>query len=119
MRQIKSLGSVKAVYLERDKLILTLREIARTLKKKYEWIKDVRLFGSLARGEERGLSDVDLLIITRTEVNKNNFWDLYGKVFDEVVEKLPISFDLVLVSEREFEKNKEKFGRSVKVEELT
>ena len=119
MRRVKSSGSVKAVYLERDKLIPTLREIARTLKERYDWIKEVRVFGSLAREEERGLSDVDLLVITEVEINRENFWDLYGSVFELVIEKLPISFDLVLVSEKEFEKNKEKFGRSVRVEELT
>ena len=119
MRQIKSSGSVKAVSLERDKLIPKLREVSQKLKEKYDWIKEVRVFGSLARGEERGLSDVDLLVITKVEVNKENFWNLYGKVFDFVVEELPISFDLLLIPEEDFKKSEGKFGKTVKAEELS
>ncbi|WP_461830188.1 nucleotidyltransferase family protein [Aquifex sp.] len=119
MRQLKSSGSVKAVYLERDKLISKLKELSQRLREKYDWIKEVRVFGSLARGEERGLSDVDLLVVTKVKVSKENFWDLYGKVFDEAVDILPISFDLLLISEEDFKGNEGKFGKNVKIEELS
>ena len=115
MRQVKSYGSAKAILLKKEEILKKLGEISKELREKYNWVKEVRIFGSIAKGKERGLSDVDILVITNTEITKENFWKLYGKVFDFIVDRLPISFDLILISEKEFKKNPKRFGETLRI----
>lgn len=64
MRQLKqSSNSVKIISLNRDELLSRLRDLARRLKVEHPEVSEVRLFGSLARGDQTGTSDVDLLIL--------------------------------------------------------
>jgi predicted nucleotidyltransferase len=62
LQQISS-GSVKIISLNRDKLLPTLRTVARQIKSEHSAVRDVRLFGSIARGDHVGTSDVDILIV--------------------------------------------------------
>lgn len=57
-----SSGSVKIISLNRDELLGQLRRIAARLKAEHPEA-EIRLFGSLARGDQTGLSDVDILIV--------------------------------------------------------
>jgi len=54
---------VKLISLKRDELLSRLRRIVARLKTERPEVVDVRLFGSLARGDYTGTSDVDLLIL--------------------------------------------------------
>lgn len=63
MRQIVSSVSVKAFYLNKEDIITGLREIARESLKEFPEIREIRLIGSLAKGEETGLSDVDIFLL--------------------------------------------------------
>ena len=57
-----SSSSVKIISLNRDQLLTRLRQIASRLQKEHPEVAEVRLFGSLARGDQTGTSDVDILI---------------------------------------------------------
>jgi predicted nucleotidyltransferase len=63
MLPARSSGSVKIISLNRDEVIGRLRQIARSLRAEHPEVTDVRLFGSLARGDQTGTSDVDVIIV--------------------------------------------------------
>ncbi len=58
-------GSVRIISIERDKLLARLREIAEKIRAEYPEEAEVRVFGSIARGDQTGTSDVDVLIVLR------------------------------------------------------
>lgn len=58
-----SFDSVKFISLNREDLLARLRAIAAHIKSAESQVIEVRLFGSLARGDYTGLSDVDVLIV--------------------------------------------------------
>ena len=62
MRQVISSGSVKAISLNREGILRRLKAVAEEASRVFPSIVEIRLFGSLAKGEETGLSDADLLI---------------------------------------------------------
>ena len=57
-----SSGSVKIISLNRDELLGQLQRIATRLRAEHPEA-EIRLFGSLARGDQTGLSDIDILIV--------------------------------------------------------
>ena len=59
----RSCGSVRIVSLERDSLLEQLRQIAALIRAERPEVAEVRLFGSLARGDQHGTSDVDVLLL--------------------------------------------------------
>jgi predicted nucleotidyltransferase len=61
----QSCSSVRIISLNRDELLTRLRQIATRLQAEHPEVADVRLFGSLARGDQTGTSDVDILIVLR------------------------------------------------------
>jgi len=68
MLRVRSFDSVKVISLERDKLLTRLEQIARKIITEHREVKEVRLFGSLARGDQVGTSDVDILIILENDL---------------------------------------------------
>ncbi|MBN1888388.1 MAG: nucleotidyltransferase domain-containing protein [Thermoflexales bacterium] len=58
-------GSVRFISLDRNELVAALRAIAERIGAEQSAVKAVRLFGSLARGEQTGTSDVDVLIVLK------------------------------------------------------
>ena len=113
-RLVRSSGSARAVSLNRDELLKSLKELAEILKRDLPWVKEVMVFGSLARGEERGTSDVDILVLVE-EIPKEKFWEVYSKVFDRVADTIPVSFDLVVLPERDFLENPHRFGPTMRL----
>jgi predicted nucleotidyltransferase len=63
MQPTRSSDSVKIISLNRDDVLGRLRQIARLLCAEHPEVSDVRLFGSLARGDQTGMSDVDIIIV--------------------------------------------------------
>ncbi len=63
MLRQRSSGSVKIISLDRDELWARLRAIAHRIKVDHNNVLDVRVFGSIARGDHVGTSDVDILVI--------------------------------------------------------
>ena len=58
-------SNVRVFRLDREGVLARLRERARTLLERDPAVLEVRLFGSLARGEGRPGSDADLFIVVR------------------------------------------------------
>jgi predicted nucleotidyltransferase len=54
---------VRVRYLDRDAVIATLRDLAAELGASRPEIVEIRLFGSLARGERNPRADADLLVV--------------------------------------------------------
>ncbi len=70
MRQMISSGSVKAFYLDSERLLKKIKDISEEAPTALPDIKEIRLFGSLAKGDETGFSDVDIFVLI--EDNKLN-----------------------------------------------
>ena len=64
MQQPPSSSTVRIISLDREALLAQLRAIAAQIRRECD-VEDVRIFGSLARGNATGTSDVDVLIIVR------------------------------------------------------
>jgi predicted nucleotidyltransferase len=62
---VPSSDSVKIISLDRNSLLAELRRIAGRISADHPEVAEVRLFGSLARGDQLGTSDVDVLILLR------------------------------------------------------
>jgi predicted nucleotidyltransferase len=69
--QQKSFDSVKIISIDRDKVLSRLRDIARHITAEHPEVVSVRVFGSIARGDHVGTSDVDVLIVLRDAVVDN------------------------------------------------
>ncbi len=96
MRRLKSCGSVKAFWLERDELLQQLEQIAQGALRAFPEICEIRLFGSLARGEQSGMSDVDLLILT--EKHAENPIERVRPYFFYFAQRLGMAVDVLVVS---------------------
>ncbi len=114
MRRVRSSGSVKAISLDREEIFKRLSRLSAELKAKLPYVKEVRLFGSLAKGEEHGLSDVDLLVVV-DRLDRESFWKVYGEVFEFVADRLPVDFDLVVISQEDFIRDPERLGPTLTV----
>lgn len=56
---------MKVISLNRAEVLAELHRIAAHLQAEHPEVTDVRLFGSLARGDQTGISDADILIVLR------------------------------------------------------
>jgi predicted nucleotidyltransferase len=63
MLQHRSFDSVEIMSIDRNKVLDALRGVARQIRALHPEVLDVRVFGSLARGDQVGTSDVDVLIV--------------------------------------------------------
>lgn len=63
MLRQRSSGSVKIISIDRHELLSRLREIVKQLYADHPEVVEVRVFGSIARGDQVGTSDVDVLIV--------------------------------------------------------
>lgn len=69
MRQIVSSGSVKAFWVNNKDVINTLKIVAVQAKQKFPEIIEIWLFGSFAKGEATGISDIDIFIVAQTKID--------------------------------------------------
>lgn len=112
MRQIVSSGSVKGIYLNREEVIKRLKEISGEALKVFREIKEIRLFGSIAKGEESGLSDVDIFILLSESKEKNSLERL-KPYFNFLSDRLDIAIDMIVSTENERENYEEILKRSI------
>jgi predicted nucleotidyltransferase len=98
MLQLKSFGSVKTIFIDRDKVISALRAIAARVCKLHPEVSSIRIFGSVARGDQVGTSDVDVLIVlSGGEQGDPLEWvRVFYPYFD-----LPIPVDLLVYNENQ------------------
>jgi len=111
MRHIISLSSVKAIYLNKEELLEELRKACEDALKKFPTIREILLFGSLARGEETGLSDIDLFIVA--ENLPDNPFERIKPYFDFFADRLKIGIDIIVVNPSEKENFKELLKNSL------
>jgi predicted nucleotidyltransferase len=108
MRQIISSGSAKGIYLKRNEILKKLKEVSKIAIKIFTEIKDIRIFGSFAKGEETGLSDIDILIIS--DYKNREHLKVSMKYFNFFQDNIPIGIDLLVAKPDELEKFKDSFS---------
>ncbi|MDW7973354.1 MAG: nucleotidyltransferase domain-containing protein [Thermodesulfovibrio sp.] len=91
-----STTSARLFYLDREKLLKELHEFSQELVESFPFVKEVYLFGSLVRGDYRGLSDADLIVVVSEDLSRKNFWKVYKELFNFFADKLSIAFDLII-----------------------
>ncbi len=101
MRQVISSGSVKAISLNREGIIRKLERVAEEASRVFPAIVEVRLFGSLAKGEETGLSDADIFILAEDE--NDNPVERMKPYFNFFSDRLDIGIDMIVATKREAE----------------
>lgn len=106
MRQIVSSGSVRGIYLNKERVIKRLNEISDEALKEFPLIKEIRLFGSIAKGEESGLSDVDIFILL-SESNEKNPLERLKPYYNFFSDRLDIAIDMIVATKDEKENYKE------------
>lgn len=111
MRQMISSGSVRAICLDRESILKKLKEASDKALKVFPEIKEVRLFGSLAKGEETGLSDVDLFILVESE--QKNPLERMRPYFAFFSDMINIAIDMIVATSNEIEKYSEILKRSI------
>ena len=105
MRQIISSGSVRAIYLDREKILKKLKEICAEALGIFPEMTEIRLFGSFAKGEETGLSDVDIFIVV--ERGQENPIERMRPYFNYFSDKMDIAMDVIVTTKDEIENFKE------------
>jgi predicted nucleotidyltransferase len=101
---------VKAISLDREHVLRRLKEIVEEASRVFLEIVEVRLFGSLAKGEETGLSDADLLIVTKG--GKEKPVERMKPYFSFFSDRMEIGVDMIVVTEQEAGSIKETLGHS-------
>jgi predicted nucleotidyltransferase len=102
---------VKAFYLPREGLLARLREVSSEALQQFPELLEVRLFGSLARGEETGLSDVDLfLVVVSDEKDPLERMKPYYHFF---AGKLALALDMIVATREELDNHGEALKGSV------
>lgn len=99
MRQIISSGSVKAFFLDRDAILKRLKDASGEASRIFPKIQEIRLFGSVARGEDTGLSDVDIFILADdAEGNPIERIKPYFRFFSD---RIDIAIDILVATKDE------------------
>lgn len=111
MRQILSSGSVKAFFLNRPELVEKIKSVAHEAGAAFPNIQEVLLFGSLARHEQTGLSDIDLCIIAYNL--PANPIDRLKLFYGFLTQRLPVALDLLVLLPEEKESHEEYLKKAV------
>ena len=100
MPVVKSFGSVKVISINKKELMEKLKKVRDTIKREETEVIDIRIFGSIAKNEETGVSDLDILIILRESKETPLKRILkYRKYFN-----LGIPVDILVYTEEEIKK---------------
>lgn len=96
MLQQQSSDSVRIFSINRDDVLARLAEIARRLRAEDQRVVSVRVFGSIARGDQTGLSDADVLIVVKGDQAglDLDLARIYSTCFD-----LPVPVDILVCSQ--------------------
>lgn len=86
------------ISIDRAELLSRLREIARQIRSEHPEVADVRVFGSIARGDQVGTSDLDVLILLAEDGGQDPIERVmaFYPYFD-----LPIGVDILVYTEQE------------------
>lgn len=98
------------IYEELKKIILKTQAIGSTLKNLVKKIPDIKIafiYGSVAKGNESAVSDIDLMIIGSIDTMK-----IHLKI-SEIEDKIKRTINYTLIKEKEFRSKKTDFLRRV------
>lgn len=101
MRQVASKGSAKAFYLDPAHVLKRLKTAARQAMETFPQISEVLLFGSLARGTQTGLSDIDLAILLSSESAQVDPLERARPYHRFFCERLSMGLDVIVCREEE------------------
>jgi predicted nucleotidyltransferase len=95
MLQHRSFDSVEIISIDRAEALDALRRAARRIRAQHPEVVDVRVFGSLARGDQVGTSDVDVLIVLDDDESGDPIEQIrrFYPYFD-----LPVGVDLLVMT---------------------
>jgi predicted nucleotidyltransferase len=98
MLQRRSFDSVEIISIDRDEVLDALREIAAQIRMERPDVAEVRVFGSIARGDQIGTSDVDVLIVVHDDGVGDSMEQIrsFYPYFD-----LPVGVDLLVFSQEQ------------------
>ena len=100
LREISS-DSVKILSIQRAELLMALEGISQQVRRAHPEVKQIRLFGSVARGDQVGTSDVDILVL----LHGSGPVDPLKAALDYLPYfALPVGVDLLVVGEAQVEK---------------
>jgi predicted nucleotidyltransferase len=85
--------------LDREALLTRLRAIAGEALREFPRLTQVRLFGSLARGDETGLSDVDVFLLV--ESDQKDPLERMKPYYFFFTERLALGLDMIVATEDE------------------
>lgn len=111
MRRIVSSGSVKGFYLNREEIIERLMDVSNKAVAAFPDIQEIRLFGSLAKAEQTGLSDVDIFILTDSE--EENPVERMRPYFGFFSDRIDLGLDMIVATRGELETHAEILKGSV------
>ena len=97
MRQEISLGSAKAFYLDRETVVRKLKHVSAGALERFPEVVEIRLFGSLARDDQTGLSDADVFILIDTRPDTNPL-ERMRPYFNFFADKVEIAVDVVVAA---------------------
>jgi predicted nucleotidyltransferase len=101
MLQKQSFGSVETVALDRSSALQRLTLSAEALKRAHPEIVEVRLFGSVARGDQLGTSDADILVV----IDEGPRFDPLESAREYLAYfELPIGVDVLVMTRSDVEK---------------
>lgn len=106
MRQRISSGSVTAFFLDREKLIRRLEEVCQEAIERFPECLEFRLFGSVSKGVQTGLSDADIFVLVQQDRHENPI-ERARPYFNFFCEKLDIAVDVIVASTDETDNFKE------------
>ncbi|MEI6309157.1 MAG: nucleotidyltransferase domain-containing protein [bacterium] len=102
MRLVQSCDSVTIISLQRDEILAQLRSAAQAIRAQHPEVESIRFFGSLARREETGTSDVDILIIVARGPNLDDPHQRIRTFLPYF--HLPIGLDLLVYTQDELDR---------------
>ena len=96
MLQQRSFDSVEIISINRNEVLDALRRVARRIRAQHPEVVDVRVFGSIARGNQVGTSDVDVLIVLENGGSGDPIEQIqtFYPYFD-----LPVGVDLLVLTQ--------------------
>ncbi|MEW6066675.1 MAG: nucleotidyltransferase domain-containing protein [Nitrospirota bacterium] len=102
---------MKAIWLDREFLLIKIKNVSEEASMVFPDIKEIRLFGSLAKGEETGLSDIDIFILAKS--SEDNPIERIKPYFRFFSDKLGMAVDVIVAAEDEIENFKEILKESI------
>jgi len=98
MLQVKYLDSVKILSVDYDALIKSIGKACTRIRKEYDYVKKILLFGSFLKGNYTPESDVDILIVVKHEDTPfMERRDLFSYFFEDI----PFDINILVYTEGE------------------